>query len=606
VSTRSDTGAPRARAASPGPRRLAASCAVVFALALAVYLPSLGNGFVWDDVALIENPDVRSLDASTLARILTTNYWDATEEHSGLYRPLTALSFHLDYRIHGDSPAGFHLTNALLNAIVCVLVFLLLFEMFGNTGVAITAAALFAVFPMHTENVAWVSGRTDVIATLFMLASLGCHALWRRRGHVAALAGVFAFFSLALLGKEIAVVLPAVVAVIEGFTPPRVGTRRRGGWGVVVVLVAMTAAYLLLRRHVLGSSLHYFDRFTHGAVQAVALSLSIFAHYVYKLVYPFRLDAESDFVPPASFWNIDTLAGLAILGAMLFFLVRRPRNHAAVLAIAVLLCGLAPVLNILPLNQVLAERFLYFPSVGFCLLLAMAASAARRRRRVTATLVVVAVAGAFAARTVARTIDWKNELTLFQKTVATSGDNARARSSLGSSLFQAGRTEEALVEFERATVLNPSYAPGWSGRARAAARLGRLEDALAYIRTAVEIDPGDALLWHNQGVIQFQARHYTPAAESFRRALAIRPRHAHARFNLGLALYQTKDFAGAVRELTVLENKDTEFVNAWFFLAESEEQRGNHEAARQAAARFLSLHAADDALAARAREIAGP
>jgi hypothetical protein len=85
---------------------------------------------------------------------------------------------------------------------------------------------------------------------------------------------------------------------------------------VIAVLFFMVASYFVVRRGVLGSTLSYFPRFTHGAIQAVALTLSIVAHYAYKLVWPFRLDAESDFTPPAGFFNAHTLVGLLVVVAV--------------------------------------------------------------------------------------------------------------------------------------------------------------------------------------------------------------------------------------------------------------------------------------------------
>ena len=102
-------------------RRTGLTALCVFVLAALLYLPTLRNGFVWDDTALIENHDIRTLDAAALKRIFTTNFWEATEAHSGLYRPLTALSFHTDCQIYGLAPSGYHLTNVLLNAAVCAL-----------------------------------------------------------------------------------------------------------------------------------------------------------------------------------------------------------------------------------------------------------------------------------------------------------------------------------------------------------------------------------------------------------------------------------------------------------------------------------------------------
>lgn len=585
--------------------RIALAALAVFVFASALYLPSLRNGFVWDDVPLVENPDIRTLDWPTVKRVFSTNYWQATEVTSGLYRPITALSLHADYQLHGSKPAGFHLTNVLINAAASALVFLVLLEMFSAFGMALIAALFFAAFPMHTENVAWVSGRTDLIATLFMLASLWCYAHWRNRGRPAALAGMLVCFGAALMGKEIAVVLPAVIAVAEMLPLQRERTRssRLTGAMATGAMFVLAAFYFVLRHHVLGSAVSQFRRFTTGAVQAVALSFSVVAHYAYKLVFPFRLNAESDFPPPATFWNIHTLVGIAILGATCFALYRWRRHSAFVFGIAVIGLGLAPVLNILPVNQVLAERFLYFPSVGYSLLVALALVALRRRWRLSATIAFAFFLAACSARTVVRIFDWKDELTLFQKTVAVSGNNARARAALGNSLFDRERYDEALNEFRISVRLNPEYAPGWSGLARTEAKLGHVEQAHDDMLNATDLDPTNAGDLNSLGILEFQVKQYRDAAESFRRALALQPRHMHARFNLGLALYQQKDFEGAVREFTALEGKDTDFVNAYFFIAESESQLGHTNAAARAASQFLALHKTDDAMTSRAREI---
>ncbi|HXS09753.1 MAG TPA: tetratricopeptide repeat protein [Candidatus Krumholzibacteria bacterium] len=580
--------------------RITLTALAVFVFAACLYLPSLKNGFVWDDKALVENPDIRTLNGDTVKRVFTTNYWDATDVTSGLYRPLTALSFHADYQTHADKPAGFHLTNVLFNAAVCALLFLVLVEMFAALDLALFAALFFAAFPMHVENVAWVSGRTDLLATMFMLASL-----WWTGARKGALIGAAFFFIAALLSKETAIVLPAVVLVSTLLSAHREPSARRRGIILTTVLFVIALLYLVLRKQVLGASVGYFHRFTHGFEQAVALPFSILAHYTYKLVFPFRPNAESDFPPPAHFWNVHVLVGVAIFAGICYALWRWRGNRVFVFGTAVIAIGLLPVLNILPLNQILAERFLYFPSTGFALLVALLVITLRRRWRLPATVVFVLLLAVCSARTVTRTADWKDELTLFQKSVAASPDNARARASLGSTLYDLERYDEALNEFRHAVRVNPSYAPGWSGLARTEGKLGHLKEAMDAINNALDIDPDNAVYYNSLGMLQFQARDYMNAVGSFREVLQIRPRHLHARFNLGLALYQLGDFEGAVKEFTELENKDGDFQNAWFFLAESQLRAGNAEAAAESARHFLAVHSQDDAMASRAREIAG-
>jgi Flp pilus assembly protein TadD len=139
---------------------------------------------------------------------------------------------------------------------------------------------------------------------------------------------------------------------------------------------------------------------------------------------------------------------------------------------------------------------------------------------------------------------------------------------------------------------------------RAVDKLGRHDLGLQYCARAVELQPDDARFLNDLGTMQFQARQFAEAAQSFRRVLEVRPRHWHARFNLGLALYQQRDFEGALRELNAIPNKDEDFPNAWFFIAECQLLSGNKAEAAQSAAHFLSIHTDDDAIAAQARKIA--
>lgn len=212
---------------------------------------------------------------------------------------------------------------------------------------------------------------------------------------------------------------------------------------------------------------------------------------------------------------------------------------------------------------------------------------------------------AWCVQTVAGTLYWKDDLILFGRAVEVSPDSPTAHFDYGSSLGARGRLEEALVEYQRATELAPGYADAWSLMGRTEEQLGRRELALEHCRRGVELNPEDARLVNDLGMIQARAGQYADAAESFQKVLELRPRHGYARFNLAIALYQLKDFEGAIRELDMLPNKDVDFPNAWFFLAECQMRVGRKAEASAAAMRFLSLHTEDDALAAQARKIAG-
>jgi tetratricopeptide (TPR) repeat protein len=587
------------------PLRIGLVALAVALFAWLVHMPALENGFVSDDVILIGNPDITTLDAAAVKRIFTTHFWDASDATSGLYRPLTTLSFYTDYRLYANHANGFHDTNIILDALASATVFVLLLEIFSQPVLALLAALWFAAFPMHVESVAWISGRTDILATLLGLISLWCYVRWRRRGTPLAALASLLFYALALLAKEVAVVVPGVAAAYE-LLPHAASARAKRGigrWGVFCAMLACTAAYFVLRRAVIGSSMWSFPRLTHGFVQAVALPFSIVAHYAYKLVYPFRLNPNSEYSPPTTFFNLHTLVGIVVAMLTVWAVVRWRRNPVFVFAVAVMVCGLAPVLHIVPANQVLAERFLYFPSIGFALLVSWLVThfLSRHRRLVLSTYALVLLA--FCARTVTGTQVWKSDIALYTRAVELAPQNPRAHFDLGVTLGEMGRLDEALAQFHRATELDANYAPAWSAMGRTEDMLGHPAQGLEHCARAVALAPDDPLFNNDLGTMQFRAHDWAGAAQSFRRVVELRPRQWHARFNLGLALYQQHDLDGAIRELSAVADKDPQFVNAWFFIAEAETLRGNRDAAVRAATKFLSLHSTDDAMASRARAI---
>ena len=207
---------PRPLGPQDGPAlRLTPLVAVVVALAaLMAFAGTLAFEFVWDDTLLIQR-SYQLHDWRDLWPALATHFWAEVQEASHYYRPFITFTFFLDLQVWGLNPLGFHLTNVLAHLATSLAVLALAWRLTRRRVAAGGAGVLFALHPLHSESVAFVSGRTDIFATLFFLTAVLGYARWRDTGRPLWAAGSLAAFFLALTSKEVAVVLPLVLALYD-------------------------------------------------------------------------------------------------------------------------------------------------------------------------------------------------------------------------------------------------------------------------------------------------------------------------------------------------------------------------------------------------------
>ena len=576
---------------------------LIFAFSFLLYANTLRHDFVWDDRTLIvEGVGERDFDVDD---VLFSHFWSESERHGGLYRPAISVSYFVDKRLFGLNPSGFHLTNVLVNALTCVLVFVFMWLLFANTLLALLTAIVFTSMPLHTESVAWVSGRTDVLCSMWLLAALVLYLLARMRRVYWLVPLSLVAFVLAMMSKEIAVVLPIVIAYIE-WTRFREG---KGSNGVFVGLYAVVVlAFVLFRWRVVGLGVQTYEPFATGAVGTTALALSIFGGYVGKLLFPFRLNAEYDAGIPASVIDTSVALGLLMLAAGVFAGYRCRKHHPVVLGLIVFLAALLPVLNIVPITEVSAERFLYLPSLGFAMVVGFVftrAMSARTRRQGIAVVLFAMLVTAYSLRTVVRNNDWKNEPTLFATTASASPGSARAHLNLGNTYLRSGDWTNARLEYEKALAIDAQYAKVWSGLAGAYKETGEFDKAVEAIGRAIAIEPVNADYYNSLGSLFARREQFVEAAEQFRKSLSLRPGDSAIGFNLGLAAYLAGDMNEAAELFLGLRDKDTKFAHAYYYLARIAFEKGRSADGRRHAEKFLSVYDADDVYSQDARSMLG-
>lgn len=585
-------------------------------LAAAVYANTLGGGFVWDDVQLIpQNPAIKSW--SLLTESLDEDFFFRNENRLayGYYRPVVTISYALDYGLWRRDPTGFHLTNVLLHGLCTLLVGLLL-ERIGQPPLAAgVAALLFAVHPIHTENVAWIAGRTDLLAFLFtaiaMWLALEKPTLQRssRRGRRAV---AVVFYALAVLAKEAALIAPLWILLIERFVWSQSWTRaaRRA-----TPFCSIALAYLIVRFVALDIDAPQALP-EHGVDDAFLSALPTLARYLGWLVLPLRLSAyvQNPYVTSLSDPRfLAAVAAFGVLAAWGWWAARRkgwsgtPRARQALLLVAMLLVSFLPVLNLVrvtgpaDMGNVMAERFCYFPSFPFAGLVGLAFAgllqARRRSWRPLAAGALTALVVLASWRTVTRNQDWKDELTLFSLEVQRTPNAPLLWSQLAITQIASGRLADASVSVARLEAMGATSYQALSTRVLWLVMRRRYDAALELQRQIVtSIGRREAPAVNNLAFLHRALGEDERAVELLEGLVRDGVAYADVHYNLG-EIFRTRGEVDRARSeyRTALRLKP-DGVEVGLRLAELEESAGRLTAAAAVLRGLLRHHPGDGRL----------
>jgi protein O-mannosyl-transferase len=535
----------------------------IWGLVLIAYSNASQSGLVFDNTAIIgRDPRIRQATAQNVGAIVSGGY-RYTNSADGLYRPLTTFTYLLNYAVlgNGTRPAGYHWVNLAIHGINISLVYALGILILGETAPAWALAALWGLHPVLTESVTNIVGRADLLAAFGVLAGLLCHAMGASavgRRKLAWLAGVAAAQGVGLFSKESAVVLPAVMVLYDLTCVDRARWRARvPAYGALALPIA---AFFLLRMRVHPHMVVTFaeNPLIHAGFWTARMTA---VHVIGKLlglfVWPARLSADYSYnAVPLFGWgangeDVEALLALVVCvgGAVAaWLLVRGGRSGKPMLFFLVFFFGAAsPTSNlIVSIGSIMAERFLYLPSVGLAGLLVAAVVALGRRlplRRPAAARVAWATLGiaclALAARTYARNSDWKDEVSLWTSATEVCPNSGKAHYNLGQALQHIpGRLDDAIAEYRTALRIDPSDAESHTNLGNAlAATPARLPEAIAEYQAALRVNPGRAEPHNDLGNALAAIPGRLPEAiAEYQAALRIQPQNAEMRYNLANAL----------------------------------------------------------------------
>jgi len=536
--------------------------AAVLLLATGVYAGAAHNGFALDDVPIVlEDPGIRSV--AGLPGLLTADYWEPTVR-AGLYRPLVKLSLAFNFAVGGDTPRGYHLVNVALHVGVSLLVLLLARRVSGGDEVvAAGAAALFAAHAVHTEAVANVVGRGELLCSAFFLAAVLAYAAARERegsGARRLLALGAGAHVLALLSKESAVTLPGVLVLYDLCLAPggpsdlagrARALLRRDALRRYAPFLGVTALYLGVRALVL-HDVQPTDELDNPLVALAAPlraanALALAWRSLGLLLLPLQLSYDYSYGSLPVFTTLTETRALAAPAALLALAVALAwswrRARALCFAMGFVAVTFSLVSNVaLPIGTILGERLLYLPSVGFCLAVALALRGAcarwlpgRAAPAAFAALLVAAV-GLNAWLTVRRVPLWASDETIMLSGLEDQPGSAKVRHNAGVIFLERGEVDRAVVEMQRAVAIHPGYGRAHASLGHALVRQGRRGEATESYMRARDLGWSDARTANNLGFLLIEADRELPFAVALIEA-AVREEPGNASYldSLGVA-----------------------------------------------------------------------
>ena len=550
-----------------------------------VYANTLQNGFVLDDHVVIKDNAIVTKGISAIPEILSTPYhmgWTPAT-FDNLYRPLSLVFFAAAYQLFGLAPAPYHFVNILVFAGCVILLFFFLNSLFERkkSAVAFITALLFALHPIHTEVVANIKSLDELLCFFFSFLALNLFIMYLRQGKTTLLTyGCFSFL-LAMLAKETAVTFIAVVPFIFFFY--RNENKKRSA--VITAVVFAGAGIALAMRLIV---FHFHPVANHGDINVIenalaakdlspmsriATAMLILGYYVKLLFFPYPLISDYSFnsIPYADFAHPLVLASLALyltLVVVSIFRLVRYRKDPYAFAIIFFLCTISLFTNIpFLIGTTMGERLLFFCSVGFCLVIALALeklaggnlllspSLLKKSKLLTVAIPILLI---YTFLTIGRNADWSDNFTLYKADVASAPGNARLHQYIGDELItnildnEQEPTRRSLIISDavryltEAIAIYPDYSNAHSDLGMAYAYLGANDSAEYHFRKAIDLDPNGVIQIANLSRLYFNTKKYALSIEYSKRALTITPQNEMMCANIGLAYIILGQFDSAI------------------------------------------------------------
>ena len=547
---------------------------LVLVITFAAYVGTISYKFVYDDIGqIVENPSVKSWDY--VPRYFTDHIWahQGPQVPGNYYRPVFMLWMFVNYMLFGLNAMWWHLTTILVHLGATFMVYLLARRLLKDQWTALITALIFGLHPVHIEAVAWVAGVTEPLLALFLIPAFLFYLNWResdsstddvsiaKRDRRKWLAASLAFYAVAIFEKETALVLPMLVFVYEWIYNTgesqkiSFAARVRNGIKVAAPYLALSVVYLAVRTIVLKGLGHTI---TPLPLTTIVLTWpSLLWTYMKLLVWPVGLSVFYD-VPYVTSPGVGNLVlpllAIAVVAGFLWMWSRRTKVVA--FASAMLVLPMLPLLNLSVFfpGEIVHDRYLYLPSIGFSIIIALALKRigsgearlfGQPAFQVVAVIVLTVLLG---MTTAAQNSYWASDLLLYYRGVTIAPNNDMAKNNLATEMDRREMYDEAIGLYQQVLEHNPSYWLASYNLGCMYYKLGRYEEAEMYLVRSLELHQLDADQFTRLALVRMKTGRLDDAAGLLRHAIEMRPKAAGYHYALGIVLKQKGDAQGAINE----------------------------------------------------------
>jgi tetratricopeptide (TPR) repeat protein len=605
------------------------------------FATALGNDFAYDDrTQILQNEFIRSI--SNVPKALVTEAWfwrqqqdkDPNKDDKATtpyYRPVFTIYLMLGWQLFQDSAGTWHFANILMHLMVVFLVFIVIEKVTGDVSLASISALIFAIHPLRSETVAWISGLTDLILAILLLTSFYLYIVFREKNQKKYLLGSLGLYLLAIFSKEPAATYPFLIAAYEMFLVDQehpIKKKIRSAMLSATPFLLITGFYFVMRRYSLGFWLNDVHYRHYSIIEVLLTQPIVICKYLGLFVWPLKLSIyhETDLVdtPLSARFILPVLVLAAIAYAM-----RRVWNvRAGKFAILWFVINLLPVLNLSAFDVffIMQERYLYLPSIGLSLLVAMALTRLPlekilpiAKRRTIQIAVVVLLCVLLGGKTLAQNGVWKDDLTLFEHGAETADDQMMPHYILGHQYIKYQRYDRVVDELEKCIEISPQNKVAMVNLASAHLFVYELTNSRTHLDRAIalsqqglampdqqalpnqqapvqnseQIVDQQALFWDILGhayLYETDLKNYDRALFFFGQGLKLEPNNPLILSHTGAAYLKLGNFPLAIRFLEDARRIDPEVPDNYKFLSYAYDNAGRTRDAIDSLTRYLALN----------------